>query len=623
MLVLKNIDKVLLIKITFHIFSFILFVQIAIYGQDSLRQVMVDSIYILDKIESSEDLVIVTRHRPDLSFIETLDNRSFGALRSGGLSVLSTMLHRGMASRHMGILWGGFNIQSVVNGTFDLNLVSNTFDDVKLYSNGTSSFSGNASMAGALALNNSLGKGYFTSIHSSYNSANNLHFTFIDKTNYKSYSHHIALNHISDDNEYRFVNNTGNVEKQQQAAFQMIDFNYTGRWVVTERVRLTLGAWLQNVDRDIPPTKTSASILQEQKDENYRAFLELTYYPTIDSKINFRSAYFNESLEYESPGVYSLAESDILNAAIDFSYKSSFNASLQYRKDKVDATFFEPIHQRTTVALMGNWNYTIKNMNLGVSVRPEMVDGEFQPLTLSAQIGKAISDNIKTELSFNRGYTLPSFNDLFWPTGGNQDLKTEKITAVNLEVDLNLDAQLVNSLSFNFYYNDIDDWIQWLPVNGFFQPVNHKKVRNLGFDFRIGNDFKISSTQKLSMNLMYAFTDSRLLKDYRNPDNEGKKTVFVPTHKLTGQVRFVYDTWILECRPIYYSKRFDTVDNSTNVPGFFLLDLDLMKQFKIGNTSINLSLGIENSLNNNYENVRFYPMPLRLFRAGLNLKLDK
>lgn len=77
----------------------------------------------------------------------------------------------------------------------------------------------------------------------------------------------------------------------------------------------------------------------------------------------------------------------------------------------------------------------------------------------------------------------------------------------------------------------------------------------------------------------------------------------------------------MHLKPIYYSKRFDSVDNSTFVSGFFVLDLELIKKFKVKENDLLLSIAIENGLNNDYENIKFYPMPLRVFKIGLDFKI--
>jgi len=525
-----------------------------------------------------------------------------------------------MASRHIAVLWGGFNIQSIVNGTYDLGLIRNSFDKAKFYQNGTSTLTGNASIAGAILLANQLHVKNTTEIGLSATNTKNVGFSLKNKFKHRNYSHHIVFNHSSDKNEYKYKN--GGVQLTQKLAkFSISALNYEGQYLLSDRFTLTAGAWLQNADRNVPPTKTSVDILQEQKDVNYRGFLRGAYYVSDDIKLTVRSAYFDELLRYEAPGINSLAESKIFNGSVDFFHNSGLSISTQFRNDQVEASFFTPLHTRRTIAILGDYKTIIKSFNLGISVRPEWVDNKLQPMILGTRLSKDFSHNFSSSFRYNKGYTLPSFNDLYWPTGGNPELKTERSHEVDLGLRYKYGSNGTKAMTLNLYMNLIDDWIQWIPIEGLFQPINQRKVRNLGFEIKLEESFDIGSKSKLQGNVLYSFTDSRLVKNYINSQNEGKRTIFVPQHKITGLVAWINPSWSIQFRPLYYSKRYDTVDNSSFVSGYFIADFEAIKEIKIKEIGINISLAIENSLNNDYENIRFFPMPLRVFRLGANINL--
>lgn len=586
-----------------------------------MRHVIADSVQIIDFIKETEHLKLDNDNGIGKTMLNSIENQSFAAVRSGGPSVLSTVLHRGMASRHLAILWSGFNIQSVVNGTFDMGLIRGTFDKAKFFRNGTSSITGNASMAGAISLENNLVEPNATRINLSATSSKNVNITVTNKARFKRYYHHLALSRTSDKNEYSYYN--GGVKKSQKLArFDQWDLNYEGHFIISKKMTLAGGAWLQNAERTIPPTKTSANIVQEQNDKNYRSFLRGSYYFNDRSKIIVRGAYFDELLAYQAPGVYSTAKSKILNGAVDFIHDSGISISSQIRNDKVEASFFVPRHHRNTIAILADYKTTIwKDIKIGLSVRPEWVDKKMQPMVLGFRLDKVLFENFVSTLRYNKGYTLPSFNDLYWPTGGNPDLKTEKSNALEFGFGYKYGVQKTKSLGLNLYLNIIDDWIQWTPIGGFFQPTNQRKIRNLGFEIKVEESLQLNNAGEVRFRVMYSFTDSRLVEHYTNPENEGKMSIFVPQHKLTGSLSFVQNTWQIYLKPLYYSKRFDTVDNSTFTAGYFIVDAEVVKSFKIKENRLLISLGLENSLNKDYENIRFYPIPLRILRFGVDIKL--
>ncbi|MDF1696210.1 MAG: hypothetical protein P1U56_10275 [Saprospiraceae bacterium] len=547
-----------------------------------------------------------------------MENQTFGAVRTGGPAVLSTVLHRGMASRHLGVLWGGFNIQSAVNGTFDFNLIRNSFDQAKFYQNGTSIITGNASMAGAIGLSNVLTTSNSTALSLYRNTTKNTSVNLINKTTYKKYSQHIGVQFTKDQNEYSYKNGP-QIVKQDQAEFNMWDVNYSARLSAFNQWMFSWGGWFQQADRQIPPTKTSVNIDQNQKDVNYRGYAHISYALNTKSRLRLRSAYFNEKIEYTAPGIFSLSHANVYNSAIDFVHDSGFTLGSQIRLDRVDASFYDPKHNRNTIAFFANKELQIKSLELGLSMRYERIDGSSQPLVMGLRLKKELSSRISTELRYNKSYTLPSFNDLYWPSGGNPLLKTEN--SHEFDLDFAYTNKKEGSIHFNLFFNLIDDWIQWTPIEGFFQPVNQRKVRNIGLEFRYTDSYKISQNGKIKLNLLYGFTDSRLIKHYYNADFEGNRTVFVPQHKVTGSIAYLFTNWRFQLNPIYYSKRFDTTDNSTSVSGFFLMDFEIQKSIPLNKRTLSFLLNIENGLNNDYENIRFYPMPLRILTFGIQLKM--
>jgi iron complex outermembrane receptor protein len=354
---------------------------------------------------------------------------------------------------------------------------------------------------------------------------------------------------------------------------------------------------------------------------NYRAFMELAHYVSSSSAIKFRTAYFDETIEYKAPGILSIANAEIFNYGIDYSNDSGLNLGAFYRKDIVNASFFEPTHVRNTISALADWKILLRKVEIGASIRPEWVNNKLQPLIVGIRLKKDISPSFISSIRYNKGYILPSFNDLYWPTGGNPELKSEK--SHELEFGLTYEFNKLNKSKINvdFFMNLIDDWIQWTPVNGTFEPINLRKVRNLGFEIMLTHKLQWSEDKHIKFNLLYSFTDSRLIKNYLNSNNDGKRSIFVPVHKVTGQISWTTHSWRCNLMPLYYSKRYDTVDNSSFASGYFILDFEVVKRFQIRDKYLYLSLAIENGLNNDYENIRFYPMPLRIFRIGLNFKI--
>ena len=84
-----------------------------------------------------------------LAFGNAVHIRNYGA---GGLSTLSL---QGSSDVHSAVVWNGFNVQSVMNGTSDLSLTPTFFvDELGLQSGSSTHLWGSGAVGGSVLLNN-------------------------------------------------------------------------------------------------------------------------------------------------------------------------------------------------------------------------------------------------------------------------------------------------------------------------------------------------------------------------------------------------------------------------------------------------------------------------------------
>ncbi len=579
--------------------------------------ISVDSISIIGLISSGNAISKnVFRQVNGQSFIKNYEKLGSATIRSAGPGLLTTILRRGMASRHTGILWEGFNIQSVVNGTFDAGLISNTFNDVRFLSHDAGPFVGNASIAGALNLDNVMNSKRQKSITITYGSDENLDVSAIHTAQIGRYNQRIGVQYDHHQNRYNYFNGNRRL-LQNSARFSFWDINYKSSYRVNNRLEIKSSAWIQNADRRISPSKTSVNSIQEQEDKNIRFSLSGNYNGEY-GKLIVRTAFFNEELFFDAPGIESRAKTHSYNAAADFITQKGWTVSGQYRLDNVIASFFTEDKTRSSLSTVLNFNKKISRVKYSFSLRPQWIDGDFVPLTFNAGVGYDLHRKTNLELRFGRAFTLPSFNDLYWPIGGNPSLLSETSNNAELNLKHYFKGSRSNLVSINLYFNLIDNWIQWIPIDGVFQPVNQRKIRNMGVELSGKFHKTISDNQYINLSYTYTFVDSRLAKHYIDNTLEGKRTIFIPAHKAALSLEYHLDTWGASLSPIYYSKRYDTVDNSKSIPGYTVIDFQILKSIQLNKiSSINMSLSVENIADNDYENIRFFPMPLRIFRLGV------
>lgn len=580
--------------------------------------IFADSISIVTTSGNGQSLSAASQSIAGLSLMQQIDRQSSMTVRSGGPALISTVLRRGMASRHLAVLWNGFNIQSAVNGTYDLSLLPRTFTDVKLLSHEKSTIIGNASSAGAIALQSNMTKASPSVLVINYGSDENA--DLLAKYNYRGdkQRHSVGVDLSRHQNKYRYRFG-GQKSTQELARFDVGNITYDGQYHLMPQLHLKTGLWLQKAERQIPPSKTSGNPMQSQSDENYRVFTALQYQMNTNLYTVARSAYSLESIHFVGPGIDSRADVDVFDVALDVVGAKGFTSSLQYRADVVDASFFSDMPARHAAALVVGYRHTIGVIDVESSIRSQIVDRKWQPVIYHLRAEYALDDKFSVAAHHGRGYTLPALNDLYWPVGGDPDLQPESSYLNDVTVDFDNGR---HHLQVSLYHNTIDNWIQWIPIAGVFQPVNQRKVRNIGLDLSVQTALINKDNLSVSTFVSYGYLHGRLVRHYTDPELEGKRTIFVPAHKAVFSLDMKSNSWGAIVSGRYYGQRFDAVDNSSSVDRYAVLDATVSKAILIESNRLAVSCSIENVLNSDYEHIRFYPMPLRLVRIGLSFAFN-
>lgn len=580
--------------------------------------ILVDSISIMTTSGNGQSLSSANQSLAGLSLTQQMDRQSSMTVRSGGPALISTVLRRGMASRHLAVLWNGFNIQSAVNGTYDLGLLPRTFTDVKLLSHEKSTIIGNASSAGALILQSKAGSISPSILAINYGSDENADLMAKYEYRTEKQGHSVGIDLRRHQNNYRYKSG-GQKATQELARFDVGNITYDGQYHLLPQLHIKTGIWLQKADRQIPPSKTSANPMQSQSDENYRIFTALQYQVSTNLYSVVRSAYSKEKIHFVGPGIDSRAAVDVVDMAWDMIAAKGLTTSLQYRSDGVDASFFSNEPARHAIAGVIGYGRSIGSLDVESSIRAQIVDRKWQPAIYHLRAQFEVGNHLSVSAHHGKGYTLPALNDLYWPVGGDPDLKPETSYLNDITVDLTNNK---HDLKVSLYHNTIDNWIQWIPVAGVFQPVNQRIVRNMGLDLSLQTALVKKDNFSLSSFASYGYLNGRLLRHYTDPELEGKRTIFVPAHKAVFSVDIKSNSWDAVVTGRYYGQRFDAVDNSSSVDRYAVLDATVSKSIPIGGCRFVASCSIENLLNSDYEHIRFYPMPLRLVRLGISFAFN-
>jgi len=566
-----------------------------------MGQFEIDTITIMDKAYIHHHL------KPDYTLKDSisLETKDFlhhiqsGQLQNSTPGGLITFLHRGMGNRHLPVLWNGINIQSIINGSYDLGLIpTSLFESLSFYSVGSPTLQGNNGFAGAIDLQSHPFKKQETQVFSNMSTLQNYATGFTTNIHRRKFDFSGGAEMGIDKNIFQYQYNQQKLTRVP-TDFKKINILLNVAYYISSFQTLSIDFWWQDAERNIPTSITADPTTQKQSDKNLRTRIAHSLV-TKKHKLETAFSYMNEKLNFNTKAIDSRSNLEVYTFSTEWSELSakSYFIGLKIRNDIASPNFYTSTKTRLTtqlsVAKKIKWdNILISN----VSIRQDFVDNQNMPLSWTAH-------TTFKDLAFvvARNYNLPGFNDLYWPSGGNVNLKTEKSLQTELKSDIRISALKVK---LSVYANLVNDWIQWIPESsGIWTPANQKKVLSRGGEIKIEKQYA-TSKWIIQPSIFYTFNKTTALKHYFDPELVGKQLLYVPIHKagIDMLVRKKKQTWIASYQ--FTSQRFDTPDESKSLKPIHLLDL----KYVFYHLKWKSQISIFNLLNRDYNIVRFFPMP--------------
>ncbi len=546
-------------------------------------------------------------------------------IQTNGPDQLATILHRGQGARHLAILWNGWNLQSPLNGTLDFNLIPNAFYNTELIQDNAKVILGSASQAGAVILQEvkspksvSVGYDYSTLSNHGLSGRYNLKRSKLSWTNKFSYV----------DNQNRFSYNSGSQRLQREHNHRSaIDLASMLKWELSKTQHLDFDIWYQNSGREIAPSTTTVYDGSRLEDDNLRVHGQWNLQKGAH-QWSIRAAYLSEGIFYDSDLI---KQSDTRSQ----SYRSEFIHSTAFKRLKLTSgvdlqdtranyTFDSFTNNANTFDVnrqqMALWNaltYTLADRwNFRTHVRVENFS-DHRPLMYYSGMLEYNWQDITLTYGFSRHYQLPNFNDLYWPTGGNENLDVEQGYQHELTGKW---SSPIGRFALNTFSIQGKDWIVWAPNSfGMWSPENRRSVWSRGLELshklrkNIAHQFVVEHT------IEYVWTHSTL-RNEADASLNGKQLIYIPRHVWSSQLKLHYKNSKFEINNRYTSKRFSTSDNSVSIDAFMVTDLGLYRKIEYRDTNINLVVLVQNMLNAEYEIVNFYPSPLRNYSFGVQIE---
>ena len=169
---------------------------------------------------------------------------------------------------------------------------------------------------------------------------------------------------------------------------------------------------------------------------------------------------------------YELSENTSFVGGFDWYEERVKNTGSQYVKDSRDASavFVQARHQLKSFLFEG-------------AVRQDDIQGLDKENTYNLSVGYQFDDNWLLSVSQGTGFKAPTFNDLYWPWGGNAALKPEKVESKEILLRNQFDN---GSVEISVYDAEIDNLIAWAAQpDGNWLPSNIDNATTKGVDLTV------------------------------------------------------------------------------------------------------------------------------------------
>jgi outer membrane cobalamin receptor len=262
---------------------------------------------------------------------------------------------------------------------------------------------------------------------------------------------------------------------------------------------------------------------------------------------------------------------------------------------------------------------------LTASVRFDKTSG-FQPNwspLFGVLLTKGQKLNFSLKANWGKSYHNPTLNALFWKEDaysvGNPNLKPERAANFDAGAEFRLPLLGEFTLGQTYFHNNVRDLIVWQRgFDGKYSPFNVSKVRIEGYEQTM---LWRSSGDLLELEFNHTRSDAVNLTESHT--QHGNLIPFRPRHQYNFKCYFKSEKFDLNLHSRYASRRYTREQNTTGkeLPSYTIWDLILKFKHSLHGVELDLTVGIYNFTDQNYELIERYPMPGREFRLTTQLTL--
>ncbi len=580
----------------------------------------------------------------------------------GGGSGLKSLSQRGLGAEHTAILLNGLPVNSAQNGIMDLGLTPlENFDRVEVLHGGSSLSFGSQAVGGVVNLvSRAPASEPAVRAGVTLGSYGYQRYSVSGGTNLQAGAFRLSYLQEGAKDDYRFIYHDGPASQElRRANSDYLSRSLTFRGALAVGMSTVVDAYATGVasERGVAGVLVSpwSAGTARQSDTDLLVQAGVRHSDGRDGLLEVRAQGRNASQEYRDPAIvvagvplenrYRNSELRVEpryegkadgwlqyaagGAAATYAASGSFTDGTVRRTDwgaygQARASMAGPVPGIDEMFLMGGVRYdaagavSATSPSLGFGVR-----------SVRFRAGDLTDGSLSIRGAINRSFRAPTFNELYYEGGGgkgNSELRPEHGHGVEAGTTLAFAFGGDHSFDAELFRSSVDDRIVWSPAGpGIVMPRNMRRVEVDGYELSYSLDLLDRS---LRTRVFYANARTvNVSAAYPGDPLQGKSPVYVPRETGGATISFAHrpssgpfssvggTLWYTITGP-----RFMTEDNLESLPLYDVLDLSLGVGIPLWGVSLNARCEVNNVLNEDYQAIRGYPMPLRTFRLGLALE---
>jgi iron complex outermembrane receptor protein len=545
-----------------------------------------------------------------------LDKRTPVYIRKYGPGLSYSLSVRGSNSAQVNILWNDIPVNSPMQGQSDLSLFNFTEDALIKFDPNTYAYG----LSGALSIDgiSRNQKGSFYSLTETLTSTRGHRTSMYGRFSNGKLSSSASLGIMNEQNRFSYLKNDEKLRIENNAIN-----NYQGKinlaYKFNSRHSIVLNSWFLMAKRLIPPSLYEQNSDASQLDNSSRINGAYKFMDkSLSVKLNV--AFMDDLLNYEAPGknlhTESRSISFIESIKLDWALLPNHLLRMQLlnKQMKVTSNAYYKNERIDELNLIIQYNLQIAlkhTLQGGIRAGTRFENNHriapfiYYNYKLTKQLGFLMAAGKK--------FRYPGFNDLFWHQGGNRELVPEN--AFETEFGINWQASHWFSFTTRNYYKEVENWIQWIPESGVFSAQNIDKVVGYGSENSISFSRR-SNRYDMDANMVYQF--SRMKDGHKKTG--AKQLIYTPVHLLKTNFSVNTNSWRLVCEVNFTGKVYTNQDNSSFLPHYSLMNMNIEKKWKLNRLEIYNWIRINNIFDKRYFSIQNYVMPGRTFELGVKLQ---